>query len=95
MKEGQHKDAIRYLERARTEYPDNASILWNLGIAQAEIGNHREAVNVWERYHLDEYSKTGHKTYAFFKTKPGYDQVKTNVVNILEGKMKPVSGSSK
>ena len=46
-------------------------------------------------YHLDEYSASGHKTYAFFNFKPGYDQVRTNVVNILEGKMKPISSSSK
>lgn len=216
MQRGQHKEAIPYLERVQQEHPDNASVLWNLGIAQAEIGNHREAVKVWESYrklapnewqpiakliqayqglgdtkardetvkalydlrkaspnsdvakaerfcreqwvtptgrkifafeyfdpkgarqkffrfsvtdaagtegfyislgsyddttaisrelgeisksdrmyHLDEYTKTGHKTYAFFKAKPEYDAVRTNVVNILEGKMKPVSGSSK
>jgi hypothetical protein len=46
-------------------------------------------------YHLDEYTETGHKTYAFFKMKPGYDEVRSNVVNILEGRMKPVSSSSK
>lgn len=46
-------------------------------------------------YHLDEYTASGHRTYAFFNTKPDYDQARTNVVNILEGKMKPISGSPK
>lgn len=217
MKKGQYKDAVPYLERVQREYPDNASVLWNLGIAQAETGNHREAVKIWQRYrkitpnewqvvaklvqahqaagdikardealqelydlrkgplnssdiakaerfcreqwvtatgrkvfafeyfdpqgtrqqffrfsvvdaagkedfyislgsyddttaiarelgeiaksgrvyHVDEYSKHGHTTYALFNVKPGYDQVRTNVVNILEGKMKPISRSSK
>jgi Flp pilus assembly protein TadD len=50
MERGQHKEAIPYLEQVQKEYPDNASVLWNLGIAQAETGNHNEAVKVWQRY---------------------------------------------
>ena len=32
MEKGQFKDAIPYLERAQKEYPENTSILWNIGI---------------------------------------------------------------
>lgn len=43
-------------------------------------------------YHLDEYTKGMHRTFGFFKEKPGYDDVRGNVVKILKGGMKPVSG---
>jgi tetratricopeptide (TPR) repeat protein len=46
-------------------------------------------------YHLDEYTDNGHKTYAFFKTKPDYDEVRSVVLSVLEGKQKPISGSSR
>lgn len=46
-------------------------------------------------YHLDEYRGTQHKTYAFFKTKPDYDRIRPTVLNILEGKLTPISASSR
>jgi tetratricopeptide (TPR) repeat protein len=46
-------------------------------------------------YHLDEYTDTQHKTYAFFKTKPGYDEVRSVVLSVLEGKLKPISGTTR
>jgi tetratricopeptide (TPR) repeat protein len=45
-------------------------------------------------YHLDEYTDTQHRTYAIFKTKPDYDEVRATVVNVLEGKLKPISGTT-
>jgi len=50
MEKGQHRDAIPYLKRAEKEYPDNPDILWNLGIANAEAGLHREALSAWLSY---------------------------------------------
>jgi tetratricopeptide (TPR) repeat protein len=44
-------------------------------------------------YHLDAYQGSLHTTYAFFEEKPEYDRVRPMVVNILEGKLKPISGS--
>ena len=32
MQKGQYKDAIPFLERVQQDRPDNASVLWNLGI---------------------------------------------------------------
>jgi len=46
-------------------------------------------------YHLDEYQGSMHKTYGFFEEKPDYDRVRAMVVNVLEGKLKPVSASRK
>jgi hypothetical protein len=46
-------------------------------------------------YHLDEYTESHHKTYAFFKTKPDYEEVRAAVVNALEGKLKPISGTTR
>ncbi|HKP04461.1 MAG TPA: tetratricopeptide repeat protein [Chthoniobacterales bacterium] len=45
-------------------------------------------------YHLDEYTDTGHRTFAFFKTRPEYEEVRSAVVRALGGKSKPISGSS-
>jgi tetratricopeptide (TPR) repeat protein len=46
-------------------------------------------------YHLDEYTDTRHRTYAFFKTKPDYDEVRSMVLRVLEGKLKPISGTTR
>jgi tetratricopeptide (TPR) repeat protein len=46
-------------------------------------------------YHLDEYTENHHATYGFFKTKPDYDEVRPMVVNVLEGKLKPTSGTTR
>lgn len=214
MEKGQHKQAIPYLKRVQMELPENPSMLWNLGLALAETGNHPGAAEIWRSYrrvdpddwraraklvqayqalgdikardgeikslyeyrknssdaklnavdrfcreqsvmagrsvfafeyfspqgsrqkyflfsvvnkkgdeefhislgsydsttqiarelgeismgqrlyHLDEYRGALHKTYAFFKEKPDYDKVRTTVVSVLEGKLKPMSASS-
>jgi tetratricopeptide (TPR) repeat protein len=46
-------------------------------------------------YHLDEYTDNQHKTYAFFKSKPDYDEVRSVVLSVLEGKRKPISGTTR
>ena len=44
-------------------------------------------------FHLDGYFADGeHRTYAFFKGEPEYDDVQKMVVEILDGKMKAISG---
>ena len=44
-------------------------------------------------YHLDEYQKSTHRTFGFFKQKPSYDDIRKSVPKILTGEMKSVSGS--
>lgn len=46
-------------------------------------------------YHLDEYTDNRHATYGFFKTKPDYEEVRPMVVSVLEGKLKPTSGTTR
>lgn len=46
----QYQQAIPYLERVRKELPNDSSVLWNLGIARSEIGDHRQALEVWKNY---------------------------------------------
>jgi len=48
-------------------------------------------------YHLDGYYDGGktHRTFAMYKKEPSYDDMRASVVEILEGKKKPVSSSEK
>jgi tetratricopeptide (TPR) repeat protein len=46
-------------------------------------------------YHLDEYTDNRHSTYGFFKTKPDYDKVRSMVLSVLEGQLKPTSGTTR
>jgi tetratricopeptide (TPR) repeat protein len=48
-------------------------------------------------FHLDGYYDQGrtHKTFGMFKKEPSYDEVRTMVVETLEGKKKAASGSEK
>jgi tetratricopeptide (TPR) repeat protein len=50
MRQHKYSDAIPFLKDAEKAFPTNASVLWNLGIAQADVGNHKEALDVWQRY---------------------------------------------
>lgn len=45
-------------------------------------------------YHLDYYAPGEHRTYAFTEKEPDYEQAKTVILEILEGKRKALSGSS-
>lgn len=44
-------------------------------------------------YTLDWNAKNEHRTYAFFKKEPQYDELKKMVIDILEGKSKPGSST--
>jgi tetratricopeptide (TPR) repeat protein len=46
-------------------------------------------------YHLDEYTDNHHATYGLFKTKPDYEEVRSMVLSLLEGKLKPTSGTTR
>jgi tetratricopeptide (TPR) repeat protein len=54
MEKGQFKEAVPYLKRAEKAFPTAPPILWNLGIASAELGNHAEALIYWQKYHKGE-----------------------------------------
>lgn len=45
-------------------------------------------------FHLDGYFKGGHATYGMYFPEPSYDEVRIKVIQILEGKGKPVSSST-
>ncbi len=42
-------------------------------------------------FHLDRYEGQAHQTFSFFHNEPSYEMVKKMVVEILEGKRKPIS----
>jgi tRNA A37 threonylcarbamoyladenosine biosynthesis protein TsaE len=45
-------------------------------------------------YHLDLYRPKRHETYAFYQGKPSYETVRTNVMSILAGDLKPASSTT-
>jgi len=45
-------------------------------------------------FHLDGYFTNGHATYGMYFPEPSYDAVRSQVVQILEGKNKPISGTT-
>ncbi|HYG76824.1 MAG TPA: tetratricopeptide repeat protein [Planctomycetota bacterium] len=49
------------------------------------------------RFHLDGYFDGGktHKTYAFFKDEPGYDDVRAIIIDIISGKRKEIAAAGK
>jgi len=49
LEAGRHAQAVPLLEAVIKVYPDNRSALWNLGIAYAEVGAHRQALETWQR----------------------------------------------
>jgi tetratricopeptide (TPR) repeat protein len=44
-------------------------------------------------FHLDGYYEWGHETYGMYFPEPSYDEIRKTVVEILEEKREPVSGS--
>jgi len=44
-------------------------------------------------YHLDRYDSAGHTTFAFYETRPTYEQFSTGVQGILSGTAQPLSSS--
>lgn len=45
-------------------------------------------------FHLDYYDKEGHRTYAMYRSEPGYEDTRKAVVEVIEGKRQPISSSS-
>jgi len=45
-------------------------------------------------YHLDYYTDRSHATYAFFRTLPSYDEIRSMVAAILRGELHPSSSST-
>jgi len=45
-------------------------------------------------FHLDGYFKGSHATYGFFTPEPSYEQIRARVIQILQGKIKPISSST-
>ena len=50
MEKQQFKRAIPYLQRVQKELPENDAVLWNLGLAYAEINEHGNAAETWRTY---------------------------------------------
>ena len=50
MEKGRFKEAIPFLKEAEKVFSDNSSVLWNLGLASAEVQNHRDALSCWQKY---------------------------------------------
>jgi tetratricopeptide (TPR) repeat protein len=50
MEAGRYAEAIPLLKEAQEAYPSNPNVLWNLGIASAEIGDHPLALATWKLY---------------------------------------------
>ena len=44
------KEAVPYLKQAEKAFPTAPSVLWNLGLANAQLGNASEALHYWQRY---------------------------------------------
>lgn len=45
-------------------------------------------------FHLDGYFKAGHATYGMYFPEPSYDEVRSKVIEILEGKKDPISSTT-
>lgn len=50
MQEEKFEDALPYLLQVQKEYPDELSVLWNLGLTFARLNKHDEALATWKRY---------------------------------------------
>lgn len=47
---GEHARALPLFQAALRTFPDNPSILWNLGVSSSELGDHVQALNYWNSY---------------------------------------------
>jgi len=54
MEKRAFKDAIPLLQQAEKSFPDAPGLLWNLGIASAEIEDHAQALAYWQKYRKSE-----------------------------------------
>ena len=91
--------ALRYVFSIANDKEDDEDFRISLGSYDFTNAVWRETANpkpkAGERlFHLDGYYKWGHATYGMYATEPSYDQVRTEVVRILEGETKPKSTST-
>jgi tetratricopeptide (TPR) repeat protein len=49
MEKRRFKEALPYLKKAEKAYPTSPGVLWNLGIANSEVGNASEALSNWQK----------------------------------------------
>lgn len=71
------------------------------------LGSYDLTSNIWREttkptpkegerlFHLDGYFKNGHATYGMYHPAPTYEETRSIVIKILEGKSKPVSSSTR
>lgn len=90
--------ALRYVFSILNEKQDGEAFRISLGSYDLTNAVWRESTKPppkpGERlFHLDGYFKWGHATYGFYAPEPSYDQVRARVIQILEGKVDPVSSS--
>jgi tetratricopeptide (TPR) repeat protein len=72
---------------------------FRISLGSYEFTNRME----WERgalprdkrlYHLDQYQGPNHWTYGFYESQPAYEHVRAQVVDILNGRIKPISSTT-
>ena len=91
--------ALRYVFSIVNQKEDDEDFRISLGSYDFTNAVWRESANptpiAGERlFHLDGYYKWGHATYEMYAPEPSYDQVRAQVVKILEGETKPASTST-
>lgn len=91
--------ALRYVFSILNEAGDDEEFRISLGSYELTNSIWRETTKptpkAGERlFHLDGYFKHGHATYGMYYPEPSYDEVRSKVIQILEGSSKPVSSST-
>jgi hypothetical protein len=91
--------ALRYVFSVLNESENGEDFRISLGSYETTVAVWRETTKPppkpGERlFHLDGYFKGGgHATYGFYAPEPSYDTVRAKVIQILQGRDKPVSTS--
>ncbi|MSR78269.1 MAG: hypothetical protein EXS63_08635 [Candidatus Omnitrophica bacterium] len=70
MEKSEFDKALPYLEKVYESHPDSPGLLWNLGIASAELNRHKAALNYWE---------------AFRKLQPDNWKATTKIIQAYQG----------
>ena len=91
--------ALRYVFSILNEAGDGEEFRISLGSYEVTNSIWRETTKPKPKegarlFHLDGYFKNGHATYGMYFPEPSYDEVRSQVIQILEGKSKAVSSST-
>lgn len=91
--------ALRYVFSVLNEAGDDEEFRISLGSYDTTNAIWRETTKPRPKegdrlFHLDGYFQGGHATYGMYFPEPSYDEVRLRVIQILEGKRKPVSSST-